>query len=182
MHRAPLDAVNDTSRREVRGLDVLKSSTVQSGRPPGAPCPPPLPEVVRWHVGGHHGDACCPVHQQIGILAGKTVGSFKLSSKLGRKSTVSLSRSDSMSSPLCAVWLPCSAWPQGCPHRWTRSFLVRPPWDNEGTSAGPSAPSCRRPNCRRAGGTCRALPTILATFCKDGWTTRPSSMPYNTRR
>ena len=39
-----------------------------------------------------------PLTRRLGILAGKTVGSFKLSSKLGLKSTVSLSKSNSMSS------------------------------------------------------------------------------------
>ena len=41
-----------------------------------------------------------PFTSRFGILEGRTVGSFRLSSKLGRKSTVSLSRSSSISSAI----------------------------------------------------------------------------------
>ena len=58
-----------------------------------------LPHVVGGDVGGHaHGDAAGAVHQQVGNREGRTLGSRRVSSKLGSQSTVSFSMSRSISS------------------------------------------------------------------------------------
>ena len=64
----PVNTLDDTTCREVRPLDVLHEAgsidvLVLDVR--GDPIAN-LVEVVRWHVRGHaHGDARCPVHQQV---------------------------------------------------------------------------------------------------------------------
>ena len=57
-----------------------------------------LAQVVRRHVGGHSDrDAGGAVDQQVGQLAGRVDGSFRVPSKLSTKSTVSLSMSPNIS-------------------------------------------------------------------------------------
>ena len=59
----------------------------------------------------------------------------------------------------------CSASPPACRRRPSRSCPGRRPACSAARSPAPCAPACRRPRCRRAGGTCRCTsPTTRAHF------------------
>ena len=78
----------------------MRSSTVQSGL--STKCTMPSTTSLKlWGgmlVAIPTAMPAAPLTSKFGILEGNTVGSFKLSSKLGRKSTVSLSKSANISS------------------------------------------------------------------------------------